>query len=620
MSLTAPFEVIHNESRGVRDKFLEGIPYQNNFPGPFQGLTQQQMNEYTRMQQNAVNRYPDIAEEPISVQANMYPGPNDGNPDCSALGGRIPMVPPQNYGPQPGPRYSPGIQLGYSANRMEDFRDDSISDPQSQTGFGQIVPRIIIPPDTLKCSAEDNPLLDIDNRPVDQFSHNNMVPYYGSNVTQNMAVTGVPQAGDNNICEENTDGFSNATPYRGKLEIFTGTDEMWMHKRSTGPMFSPAEQQTGWVFGQPAFRPDMDRYKTSIWKRHGEKPIESVKVGPGLGIDYSTPATGGFHEYTRILPNNVSDYKANQLENKINGGKWMNEHPTSQYINGVNNNKPTLEITQARRPTMPIKSVTNAPSGATNGITNYTTQTLQGKQARTDTEQAAGFGQFDLREYIYDSSGNLVPDNSKGLPCVDYSSAPVGMTMGSQVPQNSQARTSYNNVRETFRRGDWTCLDKTQGQEDWGIVMGPATGASLQGPRDGIYVNYTDRGDVNPFVINVTGTASGGQTWSPNSYQQPARVTTKETTQYSNTGNLSGRDKSYVNTWSDAPRVTVKETTQYSNTGNLTGMDKSYINTWSDNPRVTRKETTQFSHSGNAQKQSSGFVNRDMFDGGTIVP
>jgi hypothetical protein len=34
-------------------------------------------------------------------------------------------------------------------------------------------------------------------------------------------------------------------------------------------------------------------------------------VGPGLKLDPKIPAAGGFHEFTRVLPNNVTNYKAN---------------------------------------------------------------------------------------------------------------------------------------------------------------------------------------------------------------------------------------------------------------------------------------------------------------------
>lgn len=655
--MPGPFQVINSQPQDVRNKFLEGMPHMDNFPGPFEGLSPEQMKKYQNVQQRAVNNYGNISQVPLDIEASQYSVLNQGYPNCEALGGRIPMVPPIQSGLQPGPRYSPGIEYGNLPNRqgntqedfmnpmlhaamangyhqhstgsnnkieyigLEGFQDDSITNPESQTGHGSIVPQFKEFP---KCPAGENELLDIPNRPIEQFSHNNMVPYYGSKLTQNMAVTGQSQAGDNNICGKNTDGFANATPYRGKLELYTGMDEMWMDKRETGPLFSPAEQQTGWVFGTPAIRPDLDRYKTQVWKRHGEKPVESVKVGPGIGLDYTTPAQGGFQQYTRILPNNVSDYKANQLEGRVKGGSWFVSHPTSQYIHGVNQNNPTVEITQARRPTQAGKFMTSAPSADASRLTSFIPSTLKGKQARADTEQASGFGE--LSTYDYDSSGKMIKrenfEDPNGMPCVSFSSAPVGMTMKSMVPSSSQERTAYTSIRETFRRGDWKCLDKTQGQDKWGIIMGPAKGSGLGETREGVYVNYTDRGDVNPYVINATGLATqGGGIWSPTGYEQPARVTLKETTEYSYAGNASGSNmKNYVNTWSDTPNVTRKETTEYSYAGQIQNGNKGfYKSAWQEQaPKVTRKETTEYSHAGNVSKGGVASTNRDMFTGGVM--
>lgn len=734
--LTKPFEVVHNEPSFVRDKYLEGEPYKGkNFPGPFQGLSEQQQYEAAMQQRNAVKNWHNIAEEPIQVQSAMYPSFNAGLANCESYGAQVPMVPPVHYQTSPGPANAVGIlesqniqrqsgaqypyQIGQGRQHMmqfggmtdegrfnesrqagsnhpkegfmtpgmneaalastynvshldkkdhveqmketfgdigviEDFRDESISNPCNQTGFGEIVPKFVELPEGVKawspnnstgfnkCSEENNPLTDIPNRPVDQFSHNNMVPFYGSKLTQNMFSTGTPQAGDSNSCKGLVNGFADVTPYRDKLQTFTGCDEMYMHKREVGPMYSPAEQITGWVFGAPAFRPDLDRFKDSLWRRNNETPVEKQRVGPGIGLDYSVPAQGGFQQFTRILPNNVNDYKANQLEGRTNAGKWFTNHPTAQYIHGVKKDKPDLYMTQARRPTMKTKFYNNSPEAGDARITDYKLSLQRGKQARPDTEQGAGFGQFNLKEYVYDGSGNLAPktetfvsqsfqtENGK-MPCIDFGIAPVGRTMGSIVPMPNQDLSSYNNIRETFKRGATQynektgfieCLDSSQGANRWGLIMGPAQGGvPNQESRQGKYVNYTDRGDVNPFVINVTGTAVSGGQWSPNSWQDQQKVTTKETTEYAYTGNAVGSNmKQYINTWSDLPKVTTKETTDYSYASNPKGQQKSYENTWSDLPKVTRKETTDYSHAGNAASGNPNMADRFMYTGSDYFP
>ena len=241
-------------------------------------------------------------------------------------------------------------------------------------------------------------LLDMKTRPMTDFIHNNMVPFYGSSVKQNMAGTGV--ASGNYIDGVNVDsGFDDTTPYQDKLNNFTGLDDTYLHKREGGPQFSPAEQQMGWVNGMPAFRPDEERYKVSIFTRNDMAPCEQEQVGPGLNIDPSIPAQGGYQQYTRVLPNNVGNYKANQLENRVIEQQWQlgGQEPTA-YPGvglgalgddnggpGVSKNRPNTFYSQTRYPTMTTKAsqsisgdevradwnVSKRPNNATREQTNY---------------------------------------------------------------------------------------------------------------------------------------------------------------------------------------------------------------------------------------------------------
>lgn len=617
--LTRPFSVIHNESQEVRDKFLEGQPWKNNnYPGPFlSALTDKQKDKYMDKQDEAIGNYSIVAETSILDQADKYTNFNNGDTRCESLGAsEMPMV-KRNSNVYP---YKIGNATYRSPNNpyphdkpprsIEDFKDMNLTDPCNETGFGDIVPKF------KKCSAENNPLLNIENRPISHFSNNNMVPFYGANVTQNMAGTGVPQAGDNNACEHNMDGFSDTSPFRQKLQTFTATDETYMHKRETGRMFSPAEQQDGWVYGSPAFRPNLDNYKQTLNVRNNESPVEKIQVGPGIGLDYSVPAEGGFQQYTRIMPNNISDYKSNELEGRVNAGKWSVNHPTSQFINGVPKNRPTIDFTQARRPTMQTKFYTSASDASSSRLTDYNAIINRGKQTRPEIEASAGFGQL-----------NITPNSSK-LPCVTFGKAPVGKLMKSIVPMPTQNHSTFNTIRPTLKRGSagyskskggyWECDDETPGSNRWGLTLGGPSGSVKSLPtRDGYYVYDTNRGVINPYVINATGNATGaGGLWNPNSYQDTPRVTRKETTQYSYMGNAMGSTTLPTTLQQDTPRVTRKETTQYAFHGNPTGaIKKPKEYTFSDLPRVTRKETTQYSSHGNPAGSINSQTNRQMYTG-----
>lgn len=259
---------------------------------------------------------------------------------------------------------------------------------------------------------------DLAGRPISDFTHNNMVPF-GSKFTQNMAGTGVRSG--NYIDGVTFDSGSDmSTPMQTKLATFTGNDDTYMHKREAPTMYSPAEMQTNYVYGRPLTRPDLDQYTQSMTKRRELTPIQSEQVGPGLNVDPSIPANGGFHDFTRVMPNNVSDYKANQLEGRINAGRLIGSGlPTSypgigtnlgqtdgQAMNtavGVVKNRPPSFWSQARRPTMTTKvsgqidgplirpeyQVDFRPNNAVREQSNYGFGTLVVPDKRTITQSPA---------------------------------------------------------------------------------------------------------------------------------------------------------------------------------------------------------------------------------------
>jgi hypothetical protein len=105
-------------------------------------------------------------------------------------------------------------------------------------------------------------------------------------------------------------------------------------------LFTPQERITGYgyQYGQSSSGPglsitrqkEIEDLKSTLRFKTNEQPIEKVMVGPGLSIGTDVPAAGGFQQYTRIVPDNTSDYSSNQLPGMITGGKWMNNAPTSQ--------------------------------------------------------------------------------------------------------------------------------------------------------------------------------------------------------------------------------------------------------------------------------------------------
>ena len=67
-------------------------------------------------------------------------------------------------------------------------------------------------------------------------------------------------------------------------------------------------------FGQPVYDLTNRQYVTN--KMNNLQPIERRRVGPGLGVGSKVDAAGGFHQYFRVLPNNINEERLTTLEGR----------------------------------------------------------------------------------------------------------------------------------------------------------------------------------------------------------------------------------------------------------------------------------------------------------------
>lgn len=118
-------------------------------------------------------------------------------------------------------------------------------------------------------------------------------------------------------------------------------------RRETNNLFTPEERITGYGYqygqsgtGGPGLeisrQKEIEELKSTLKFKTNEQPIEKIHVGRGLAIGSEVPAAGGFQQYTRIMPDNISDYSANQLPGMVAGGKWL-------YSNAPTNQQPVMK-------------------------------------------------------------------------------------------------------------------------------------------------------------------------------------------------------------------------------------------------------------------------------------
>ncbi len=186
----------------------------------------------------------------------------------------------------------------------------------------------------------------------EHFVHNNMVPFFGSKVTQNMS----------------------ETASQGILERHTGIERFKIKKQETKPFFKPTAN-LGNVYGQQAQTDrELERFVPSQ-KKTMEMPFEQIQVGPGLNKGYTGEASGGFHQAnTRdyIMPKSIDElrtlnnpklsYKGKVLAGKNISqrgkiGKSFKHRPDTFYINSSDRFLTTTgaQIKEKKRPCILLK-------------------------------------------------------------------------------------------------------------------------------------------------------------------------------------------------------------------------------------------------------------------------
>jgi hypothetical protein len=154
---------------------------------------------------------------------------------------------------------------------------------------------------------------------------------------------------------QDTKQYLDDSQIQQRMEIYTGLrqerDRETLgkpNKTETLNLFTPQERTTGYGYQYgngtgPGLnitrQKELEEMKKSMRFKTSEQPIEKIQVGRGIAIASEVPAAGGFQQYTRIVPDNISDYSSNQLPGVVTGGKWVfSNAPTSQQP--VSKNRP----------------------------------------------------------------------------------------------------------------------------------------------------------------------------------------------------------------------------------------------------------------------------------------
>ena len=107
-----------------------------------------------------------------------------------------------------------------------------------------------------------------------EFKHANMVPFFRGQAKQNMIDTANNQV----------------------LDSYSGSGKTLYAKREQSPFFEPTKEPVGNPFGFESTTNFMESRIVESRNRSGERPVEQIRVGPGLNQGYTHLPSGGYQQ------------------------------------------------------------------------------------------------------------------------------------------------------------------------------------------------------------------------------------------------------------------------------------------------------------------------------------
>jgi hypothetical protein len=453
------------------------------------------------------------------------------------------------------------------------------------------------------------------------FTHNNMVPFFGGSVRQNL------------------DEFST----RGIFENFTGTQDNYQKKQEQSLLFEPQKNMSN-VYGSGSLDGFMlDRYYVSNI-RSNETPIEKVYVGPGLNQGYTNEPSGGFQQpdaqdYATPKTTDEIRVKTNpkiSYYGRVVSGEKINK---PGKIGTVYKNKPdTFYVQEPDRyftTTGQVIAQEQRPCIVTKYTNRKTTElkTRTGSAAPTNGTVAQVRSKYKISHKItYDNNGPRNADgtgtwnilNMLGLNTPnDYGKQSIRVRDNNRVLNNKDKKEPVINFKSPIEKGVARNNQKLKYTKKVNFVKNNRENGNYQGIKKSKIYNPNDVPKMTIKETNIHNNHSGilsaqkpssGFVYDPNNL---ARTTIKETNIHNNHSGMMGESmyKGVAYDPNDVTRTTIKETNIHNNHSGMMGesMYKGVAYDPNDITRTTIKET-------NIHNNHSGMMGESMYKGVAYDP
>lgn len=435
------------------------------------------------------------------------------------------------------------------------------------------------------------------------FEHNNMVPFFGSNLKQNM----------------------NPNHGRTLFNYQNGSDDHYQQKKEVGLFFKPERNMSN-VYGHQNANINLnDRYNTSIY-RNNETPIEKIRVGPGLNKGYTAKPSGGFHQGDSrdyILPKNV-----NQLRT-VNNPKVSYK---GRILSGQKINKRGITSDVHKR--QPERFYKNEPNkyftttGDHLGHAHYPLQLLKNTNRKTTIlEKRLGpathvNGNQDIvRSKVKKAhKSQFFNDGPRNATCHEewYIEGQKNNNTNEDGKEHFTSGNNQQNIRHNNGRNDdygkksfvnnrtIRCVTGLKS-----VVLNKKNPADIGESRNGQEPRFTKKQNFignNGVGLKISSIYNKQQYHDPNDI---ARTTIRETTEDNNYNGVLGpqqAESTVYHTPGDRAKTTVRETTMVNDVlGNINTQqnnfnNSSYINVHKNiSAETTNREMTCTDYTGNAE-------------------
>ena len=399
-----------------------------------------------------------------------------------------------------------------------------------------------------------------------EFTHNNMQPFFGGGVKQNL------------------DEFST----RGTFENFTGTVDNYQKKQEQTPLFQPQKNMSNVYGAQNLDGYMLDRYYISNI-RSNESPIQQVYVGPGLNQGYTNEPSGGFQQADTldyVMPKTTDEIRVKtnpkiSYYGRVNSGQKIAK---PGKIGTVYKNQPDTFYVQQPDRYFTTTGQIIAPEQRPCIVTKYTNRkttelmTRKGSAAPTHGTVAQVRSKYKVSNKVTYKYDDPIDSNKTGQWSIldlfsgdkkhvndDYGKKTIRLRNNKKLPSNNKnivMNYQSQNKSTPSRPTQKVRVPKKYGTIKNGRETGNFNGAkkgAVYDPNDIARPTIKETNIDNYYRSNVGVSTKGNVVYDPNDI---ARTTIKETNIDNNfRSNVSVNTKgNVVYDPNDIARTTIKET------------------------------------------------------------